>query len=144
MRFTRSAIVFAALFLAAGVAVAALSLRDPPARRLKFGVGERPRLPAAELARWIIAGRRDFTIVDLREKAQFERGHIRGAVSCGTCHESKGAGQKHQRGDQFVDLSKNLILYTDSGQEEVLLPRLIATHPRIRRGEFRVAQRADH
>ena len=57
--FTRQAIAFAVVMCLGGVAVAALSLGERP-RRVKFSVGPDTHLvEPAELAGWIIEGRRD-------------------------------------------------------------------------------------
>ena len=114
----------AALFCAG--AIAAVSLRGEPQRRLNFTVeGDRSREVSPQaLAGWMIEGRRDFTVVDLRDHADWQRGHVRGAVSCGSCHASRAEGALAQRGENFVDLSKKLVLYTATGAEPVVLPRL--------------------
>lgn len=128
--FRRSTLGFAGVLLVGGLAVAALSLRGEPQRRTRFAVMDRPHVAPDELARWIVEGRRDFAIVDLRPAADFAAGHVRGAVSCATCHGDNAEGRKAEESG-FVDLSKKLVLYTDSGSEAVELPRLLADNPGI-------------
>lgn len=130
--FGKNAYVFAAVVLVAGVAVAGLSLRGEPKRRLHFGVsqGERTVKPA-ELAAWIIEGRRDFAVIDLRDEADFKKSHVKDAVSCGTCHVSKNEGRQAMQETMFVDLTKKLVLYTETGTETVDLPKLLAKNPRL-------------
>jgi rhodanese-related sulfurtransferase len=135
MPFNRSVLAFAAAFLVAGSAVAALWWRGPPPRRVKFTVSApaSARVSATDLASWIIEGRRDFAVIDLRGDAAFEAGHVKDAVHCGSCHEDRAAGEQalHAMEDHFVDLSKKLVLYTQTGRETVELPRLLAQNPRL-------------
>ncbi len=131
--FGKRGMAFAVALLTAGGAVAALSLRGEPKRRVRFDVSETRHdavLPS-ELAQWIIEGRRDFAVVDLRDTKDFEAGHVRGAVSCGGCHQDAEEGRKAQESGHFVDLSKKLVLYTQTGQEDVDLPKLLARNPRL-------------
>ena len=125
MRDPKTIAAAGAALLCAG-AIAAASLRGEPQRRLDFAVegGRSREVSPQALAGWMIEGRRDFTVVDLREHADWERGHVRGAVSCGTCHASKAEGALAQQGESFVDLSKKLVLYTATDREPVVLPRL--------------------
>lgn len=130
--FGRNAYLFAATLLVAGVAVAALSFRGPPKRKLRWAVSQTERvLKPAELAAWIVEGRRDFAVIDLRDESEFTRRHVRGAVSCGTCHASKEEGRQANDETMFVDLSKKLVLYTDTGTEDVDLPKMLAKNPRL-------------
>lgn len=133
MRISKQTIGFVAALVVTSASVAALSLRGEPPRRLRFDVNEekRPKVKPAELAQWIVEGRRDFAIVDLRAPADYEKAHVRGAVHCGTCHENRAEGQKHQEGDMFVDLSKKLVLYTETGKEPIELPKILAKNPRL-------------
>lgn len=129
--FGKSGLTFAAVLLVASVAVAALSFRGEPKRKLRFGVSQRARtVTPTELASWIIEGRRDFAVIDLRDQDEFKKGHVRDAVSCGTCHDSAEEGRKDSQ-DTFIDLSKKLVLYTDSGDETVELPKALAKNPRL-------------
>lgn len=130
--FGKHALTFAVALLAAGAAVAGLSLRGEPQRRLHYGVSQATRpVKPAELAAWIIEGRRDFAVIDLRGQPSFEKGHVRDAVSCSTCHTSAAEGRKAVQETMFVDLSKKLVLYTETGTEEVFLPKLLAKNPRL-------------
>lgn len=132
MRFGKQGLLFAAVLLVTGGAVAALSLRGEPKRRLHFGVSQSARtVTPAQLASWMIEGRRDFTVIDLRPPEAFARGHIRDAVSCGQCHSSADEGRKALRETMFVDLTKKLVLYDDDGQESLELPKLLAKNPRL-------------
>ena len=129
--FGKNAILFAVVVLVASAAVAALSFRGEPKRRLRFGVSQRARtVTPQELASWIIEGRRDFAVIDLRDGEDFKKGHVRDAVSCGTCHDTAEEGRKETQ-ETFIDLSKKLVLYTDTGDETVDLPRSLAKNPRL-------------
>ena len=130
--FGKNAILFAVVLLVASAAVAALSFRGEPKRKLRFGVSQGARtVTPPELASWIIEGRRDFAIIDLRESADFKKGHVRDAVSCAECHTTTEEGRKDTRETLFVDLSKKLVLYTETGEETVDLPRSLAKNPRL-------------
>ncbi len=129
--FGKSGLTFGAVLLVASVAVAALSFRGEPKRKLRFGVSQRSRtVTPAELASWIIEGRRDFAVIDLRDQDEFKKGHVRDAVSCGTCHDTAEEGRKDSQ-ETFIDLSKKLVLYTDTGDETVDLPKSLAKNPRL-------------
>jgi hypothetical protein len=130
--WSRAALAFAAVLLTASLAVAALSLRGPPARHMKRVVEQRSLLqvPPVELARWIIEGRRDFVVIDLRKDAAYEAGHVRDAVNCGSCHGDRAAGRQAQV-EHFIDLSKKLVLYTDAGDAALELPPIVARNPRL-------------
>ncbi len=131
--FSARSLAFAAAVLVAGGAVAAMSAGGEPQHRQKFDVGraDHPAVTAPELAAWGIEGRRDYVLVDLRPSEDFKEGHIRGAVSCGTCHASADEGKKADQGEAFVDLTKKLVLYTETGAEKVKLPKLLADNPRL-------------
>lgn len=130
--FGKNAILFAVVCLVGGAAVAALSLKGEPKRRLHFGVSQTARqVQPRELAAWIIEGRRDFAVIDMRDHADFEKGHIKDAVSCGVCHTSAAEGRKAVQETMFVDLSKKLVLYTEKGDETVDLPKALAKNPRL-------------
>lgn len=130
--FGRNAIVFAVVVLVGGAAVAALSFKGEPKRRLHFGVSQTERtVKPRELASWIIEGRRDFAVIDLRDHAEFEKGHVKDAVSCGVCHTDAAEGRKATQETMFVDLSKKLVLYTETGTETVDLPKALAKNPRL-------------
>jgi rhodanese-related sulfurtransferase len=126
-------ILFAAAVFLSGVTVAALSVKGPPPRRLRYEVEAKAHraVAPAELARWIIEGRRDFTVIDLRGPPDFEKGHIRSAVNCGHCHVDRSEGQKAVTAGNFVDLSKKLVVYTETGEEHVELPKILAHHPNL-------------
>lgn len=130
---TRNRIVFAAVLLVSGLAVAALANRGPPPRRLVQVVDARTHqaVQPQELARWFVEGRRDFTVVDLREPTAFQAGHVRNAVSCSHCHDSAAEGRAAVEKGDFVDLSKKLVVYTETGRESVELPRALARNPRL-------------
>jgi rhodanese-related sulfurtransferase len=130
---TRNRIVFAVVFLASSVTVAALATRGPPPRRLTHAVDARTHaeVKANELARWIIEGRRDFTVIDLRAPEAFQKGHVRNAVNCGGCHANAAEGRAAVEKGDFVDLTKNLVVYTDTGADPVELPKVLANNPRL-------------
>ena len=128
----KRAMAFAGVLLLSGVAVAGLATRGEPKRRLQYDVTRTSQvIRAPELARWIIEGRRDFAVVDLRDGAGFQAGHVKGAVHCGKCHSSAAEGRKALQESLFVDLSKKLVLYTETGKEPVELPKLLAKNPRL-------------
>ena len=131
--FSRGTILAAVGVLLVGGFVALVSLaKGEPQRQVKFEVGgRRPTVSATELARWGIEGRRDYVVVDLRSSEDFNEGHIRGAVSCGTCHASAEEGKRAEEGDTFVDLTKKLVLYADNGTESMKLPKVLAANPRL-------------
>lgn len=131
--FSRNAWLFAAVCLVGGGAVAGMSLRGEPVKKVKFEVTgqHRATLKPMELALWGIEGRRDYVVVDLRSDDDFKEGHVRNAVSCGTCHADKAEGKKADQGEAFVDLTKKVVLYTESGAEPVKLPKSIAQNPRL-------------
>lgn len=133
--FSKNSMAFAGVLLAAAAVIAAVSLKGEPKRRLSLKVeSDASRLvDPAELADWIIAGRRDFAVIDMRSSEQYQRSHIRQAVHCGTCHENKAEGAKAMKGESFVDLSKKLVFYTEGGNEEVELPRVLHDNPRLYR-----------
>ncbi|MGC4116397.1 MAG: rhodanese-like domain-containing protein [Myxococcales bacterium] len=132
--FTKNSFVFAGVFLVLGVLIAVASVRGEPQRRLKLELDADAsrRVEPAALADWMIAGRRDFAVVDMRSVQDFEKGHVKGAVNCGSCHENRAAGQKAMHAG-FVDLSKKLVLYTQSDAETIVLPKLLHDNPRIYR-----------
>ncbi|HEY6001351.1 MAG TPA: rhodanese-like domain-containing protein [Anaeromyxobacter sp.] len=129
---SRPKLFFAVLGLV-GAGVAAASLRGGPQRRavLPLEAPAARRVTPAELAGWTIEGRRDFTVVDLRSRAEFQAGHVRGAVSCASCHQDRTEAKKAQAGEELVDLSKNVVLYTQSGAEPVVVPRILHDNPRV-------------
>lgn len=135
--FSKKAWAFAATFAALGLVIALVSLRGEPHGPVAFDVGGpgRPSVTPVELAEWGIEGRRDFALVDLRSHEQYQAGHIRGAVNCGSCHGSAADGKRAQEGETFVDLTKKLVVYTESGSEAVQLPRVLAENPRLYRLE---------
>ena len=107
------------------------SRRAAAAGEVRGGSGSRADGDAARSSRtWGIEGRRDYVVVDLRPHDDFDEGHIRGAVSCGTCHADEGGGRRPSRASSFVDLTKKLVLYTETGTESVKLPKLLAQNPR--------------
>ncbi|MBI4820433.1 MAG: hypothetical protein HY791_29470 [Deltaproteobacteria bacterium] len=125
------AMVFVAIALGAGAAVAALG---DPHRKTRFELDQRtlPQVAPSELADWIVQGRRDFVVVDLRKGPAYDhQGHVKDAVHCGSCHANKAAGQKAQEGASFVDLTKKIVLYADDGASELELPPIIAKNPRV-------------
>jgi rhodanese-related sulfurtransferase len=116
-----------------GGAVAGLSLRQGPDRRavVEIDLRARPQVRATDLASWIVEGRRDFVVVDLRPADDYKKGHVKGAVSCSSCHASAQEGAASQRGETFVDLTKKLVLVTDGREPQVALPKILANNPRV-------------
>lgn len=130
--FPPGTVAFAAVLLVAGAAVAGISLtRGEPQWQVKYEVAGRPTVSPTEVARWGLEGRRDYVVVDLRPSDDYAEGHIRGAVSCGTCHATASEGKKAEQGDTFVDLTKKLVLVSETGSESIKLPRLLARNPRL-------------
>lgn len=129
---SRQVVAFVAVLTVSGSAVAALSLRGEPVRRVKWDVeqGRARHVAPRELAEWIIQGRRDFTVVDLRPGDAYDQAHVRDAVSCGSCHEDRSQA-RHAQEEHFIDLGKKLVVYTETGKEAVELPRLLAQNPRL-------------
>ena len=129
---TRQRVLFAAVFglLAAGIAAA--SIRPEPEQRVLPLASPAARgVTPAELAGWIIEGRRDFTVVDMRSRSEFQAGRIRGAVSCASCHQDRAEATRAQAGEAFVDLSKKVVLYTQTGGEPVVVPKVLHDNPRV-------------
>ena len=130
--FERSFIGFGAVMLSIGMVILLVSLGGEPEVELSFDMtNEANRVSSEQLAGWIIEGRRDFAIVDMRDAEQFAAGHIQGAVNCGSCHESRDEGEAAQEGEKFVDLSKKLVFYTETDKEAVSLPRILHDNPRM-------------
>ncbi len=129
---TRNRIVFAVVFALAGAGVAALSFKGDPPRELNaaFHADSAKQVSPAELASWIIEGRRDFTVVDTRPVENYQASHVRDAVSCGSCHQSK---QQARESETFVDLSKKIVLYAQSDADEIVLPKILVENPRLLR-----------
>ena len=126
-------VLFALVVFASGITVAALSAKGPPPRRLRYEVeaGAHRAVTPGELARWMIEGRRDFTVIDLRSPPEFEKRHIRSAVNCGHCHVNRDEGRRAVESGNFVDLSKKLVVYTETGTERVELPSFLARNPNL-------------
>jgi rhodanese-related sulfurtransferase len=119
-------LLFAAVLLTLGGAVAWASLRAPARRPVsaRFFPDPSQQVAAAELAGWMVEGRRDFTLVDLRPREAYERKRIPGAVSCATCHASRAQGRLAL---EQVDVGRKVVLYTQSGTETASLPPFLAT-----------------
>ena len=79
---------------------------------------------------WIVSGKRDFALIDMRAAGEFDKGHIRGAVSCSTCHADKAEGRKTE---SFVDLSKKLVIYSDGDGDSIQLPKILTKNQSIYR-----------
>ena len=77
-------LVLAVLALGSAVAVAAIG-QKPGRGAEAWTPTPAHSVTPAELAQWIVEGRRDFVVVDLRPSSAFQAGHVRGAVSCGSC-----------------------------------------------------------
>jgi rhodanese-related sulfurtransferase len=128
-------VLLASAALLVGLAIAGLSLRGEPSWKTSFRVDtDASRLvPPEHLETWIVEGRRDFTVIDLRDPASFEEAHVKGAVNCGSCHESRTVAKRDMAGEGFVDLSKKLVLYTQTGREDIVLPRILRDNPHLYR-----------
>lgn len=130
---TRNRIIFAIVMLTSGITVAALASKGPPPRKLTYDVDAQSHAEVrpTELAKWIIEGRRDFTVIDLRQPTEFDRGHVKSAVNCGHCHANAAEGRAAVDKGDFVDLSKKLVVYTATGTEPVQLPKVLARNPNL-------------
>jgi len=126
-------VVFFAVLGLLGAGLAAVSVRGEPQRRLSSPLAPSPAqvVTPAELAGWIVEGRRDFTVVDMRSRAEYQAGHVRGAVSCAACHQDRAEGRKAQADEGFVDLARKVVLYTQTGREPVVVPRVLHDNPRV-------------
>jgi rhodanese-related sulfurtransferase len=80
---------------------------------------------AEELADWIISGRRDFVMLDMRDPASYGKSHIRGAQNCGGCHQNKDEGNEFMEQQPEIDLTKKIVFYTNSGKEEISIPKIL-------------------
>lgn len=128
---TKARVLFAVALLLPGSAIAVLSLRGEPQPAL---AAVAPHTKAnevlpAELAEWIITGRNDFVLLDMRDLAAYRQGHIRGAFSCQSCHGSREEGKQFLQSAPGVDLAKRVVLYTETGAEEVRVPKIIHDNP---------------
>ncbi len=130
--FDRVFVGFGSAVAVVTIAVFAASLRGEPRFELAASVDlpESRRVLPEELAGWIVSGKRDFVVVDMRSSAAFEHGHVRGAVNCGSCHQSREEGRKTE---SFVDLSKKLVLYTQNDTERITLPKVLKGNRQIYR-----------
>jgi rhodanese-related sulfurtransferase len=123
-------VVFVGVLLGLGLAIAIGSVRGDPPRRLTatLATSARNAVSPSELAGWIIEGRRDFAVVDMRGADPYKAGHIRDAVHCGTCHQNKAEGRKAD----FLDLSKKVVLYAQA-DEPIVLPKILSDNPHVMR-----------
>lgn len=76
------------------------------------------------LADWIISGRKDFVLLDMRSQKAYDKAHIKQAVNCGSCHGTAKAGRDFAR-DKNINLYKNVVFYNSSGKDKVTVPELI-------------------
>lgn len=130
--FSRGDLVFGAGLAVAGVIVLVGALRGEPRYELKASVqlAASQRVLPGELADWIVSGRRDFALIDMRSSEAFAKDHIRGAVNCGSCHASKDEGRMTE---SFVDLSKKLVIYSDGDSESIQLPKILTKNQQLYR-----------
>ncbi len=130
--FSRGDLVFGGGLALASLVVLAGALRGEPRYELKSSVqlAASQRVLPGELADWIVSGRRDFALIDMRSPEAFGKDHIRGAVNCGTCHASKQEGRMTE---SFVDLSKKLVIYSEGDGESIQLPKILTKNQQIYR-----------
>ena len=123
--FTKKRIAFAAVVLVLGGANAVASFTCGEAGAVTYAVQPTPArsVTAQELAGWMVEGRRDFVLLDMRSADSFRKGHIRGARACGSCHASKEQGRQAMKNSD-MDLSKKLVLY-GAADEAMEVPKLI-------------------
>lgn len=113
-------IAVASLFLEPGSGVAAELERDTE-----------HRISPALLSDWILSGRRDFIVLDLRTADEYEKGHVKNAVSCPACHMNKAEGREFLKNRGEVNLSKKIVLYTEDGNRKILVPKRIIDNPNV-------------
>lgn len=86
-----------------------------------------------ELANWYISNKRDFEVLDLRSPESYNRGHIKNAMSCPVCHENRGqAMEQIKTGElQMPNFNKKIVIYTQTGKEQISLPRILSQHKKL-------------
>ncbi len=134
--FSVRSFLFAAVLLGLGAIIAVASLGGDPPRRTSFSADEVRRgcVPTGDLADWLITGRRDIVVFDMRgPDVDLERDPpIRGAVRCGACHASAEQGREFLAGlPASVDLRKHIVFYTETGEEPLELPAVIRGNPDV-------------
>ncbi len=111
--------------LAAVIAVAAFATNADAPRVFNVNLTEVNRtITPQELADWFVQGKRDFEILDLRSEKSYERGHIKNAISCPTCHASREEAMSGKL--QMPDFRKKIVVYTQTGKEEIRLARILS------------------
>ncbi|MBM4320763.1 MAG: hypothetical protein FJ125_12620 [Deltaproteobacteria bacterium] len=137
---SKNAVLFAGTLLLLSGALALASLSGEPQGAVASPVSWSPgqRVEPAELSEWIITGKRDFVVVDVRAEGSVAAGSIRDAVRCGSCHGSAEEGCRAMGGAGFVDLSKKVVFLTETGREAVVVPKILLDNPRLHllRGGF--------
>lgn len=133
-KFNAVKILMAAAFLV-GFSVSIASILDEPQRQLSYEVEQRDRknfVTPTELAGWIVEGRRDFVVLDMRPFEKYKKDHIKTAVSCPACHTSEAvkAGFQHSYRDQ-INFSKKIVLYDQSGGKSITVPKLFKDSTRL-------------
>ncbi len=78
-----------------------------------------------KVSSWILSGNRDFVLLDLRSAAAYKKEHIKDAVNCASCHSSKSQGVSYMKKNPAVNLSKKIVVYSQSGLSSVTLPRIM-------------------
>jgi rhodanese-related sulfurtransferase len=130
--FSRGEMVFGGSLAVAAVVVLAGAMRGEPHYELKASVNlaASQRVLPGELADWIVSGRRDFALIDMRSAEAYGKDHIRGAVNCGSCHASKAEGRMTE---SFVDLSKKLVIYSEGDSDSIQLPKILTKNQQLYR-----------
>ncbi|MCB1159682.1 MAG: rhodanese-like domain-containing protein, partial [Leptospiraceae bacterium] len=79
-----------------------------------------------------LENRKDFEVLDMREVDKYKENHIKNAISCPVCHSDKSdAKAKLQASEVVPDFRKKLVLYTQSGDQPLQLPRRLARNKRV-------------
>lgn len=133
----RSKILFSAILLVLAGSVAVASLKGGPdaMKAFELASGKKTSVVPLELSKWIVTGKRDFVVLDLRDDAAYKKGHVRGAIQCGNCHAGKKDGRAFLNDMPEIDFAKKVVVYTQSDKEPVKLPKVMVDNPRL----FRLA-----
>lgn len=119
--------LFVGTLLVVGLLIMGSSLRSEPSKMLTYhlSVSDKKVVGPEELSDWIISGRRDFVMLDMRAPDTYKASHIRGAENCGGCHQSKAEGKAMLGQRPEIDLTKKIVFYTQSGKEEIAIPKVL-------------------
>ena len=89
-------------------------------------------LTSTQLASWFLENKRDFEVLDMRKVEKYKEEHIKNSISCPACHVSKqDAKKKMQESDVVPDFRKKIVIYTQTGEKPVHLPRILARNKNV-------------